>query len=460
MSLPDSKLIKMLTTQKKKSGLSKALSLEWKKVCSSTYTYNNGQSTDVELTMRDTTIYNSNGTVKLHKVSNASSGWSEDSLESIDSVVTIDANTCEMYSYIYSSGMIYSGTKDEFRYSEDKKSIVDISYTLDLISSNWVPSTKDSITFSEPYDFVNYLQEMSLNNNESIISFIPLNTIGEFPYNTLVSDYTFEYDTISNQWNLDGSLEYKNALKTPTSLTCEIKQGIGTKDSVTQYLIYNFRSSNYTFTNVSSMVMCRLKPDQTGYDSLVKYFVDFKSGDYLKYNCFVWNDSTKKWDTDFYNLDCKLDSHNNDTSSIFINTLFSTPDTTFEKTKRTYDAYGNNIESIVSSGSNESNLKLSEKTVTTYVQIDVPVKRNHIVVPVKNAHVTISNNIITISASKITEIALYNGSGRLIHNKKQNCSDAVSLDINKIKQPVASGVYIARVKYDGKRADFKVNISK
>jgi len=71
-----------------------------------TYTYNDGLINDVSLTNRDTVVYNSDGTVKLYKVSKASSDWSVDSIISVDSVVSIDANTYEKYSYTYSSGKL------------------------------------------------------------------------------------------------------------------------------------------------------------------------------------------------------------------------------------------------------------------------------------------------------------------------------------------------------------------
>ena len=57
---PDSKLIKMLATQKK-TGLPKASSIEWKKVSSTTYTYNNGLSSDLIITNSDTVIYSPGG---------------------------------------------------------------------------------------------------------------------------------------------------------------------------------------------------------------------------------------------------------------------------------------------------------------------------------------------------------------------------------------------------------------
>lgn len=457
--LPDGKLIKILATQKKRTGLSKASMLQWKKVSSSTYTYNDGVSSDLNLSKRDTIVYFTDGMIKLYKGSKATSGWAADSLINSDSVEVVDANTYAMYSYTYTSGKISTGTKYEYSYFDNRKCIVSIYNSLDLKTMKWVPATKDSIVFTETCDYVKYLLENTLNNSEYNEQVMPENGIYAYSFDKYIGIFGFEYDTIPKQWILNSTTNYLHELKTPTSITCEVMQGIRTGNTTPKRATYNFKSNNFAYSNLSNIVMCQLNPDQTGYDSVYKISMDFKTGDYFKYNWIFWNDTTKKWDTELYNLDCKLDSQNNDTSTLITNSWFLL-DTILEKTKRTYDVNGNNIESIIYSGTNESNLKLSEKTVTTYSRIDVPVKRNRVVAPVNNIIITISNNIITFSARNITEITLYNGSGRQIQNRKHERSYAISLDINKIQQPVASGVYIARVKYDGTSADVKFTINK
>lgn len=422
---------------------------------------------------RDTIVYNADGNLILFEQSAAGSGWAVDSLGSLDSSVYAGGNLAAHVHESFSrsnDSILINGNRETYDYSSGGKSIVETDYNWNDSKKTWVPYNKDSIVFSASIE----------------------NDYWSLYYPNLVGRYSWFFDTTGSSWNTNKAFAKVDAECNATTLVMGGKQLSGGGNLVDAKDIVTFKSSVWTQENLIQELI-QVKDASTGtYRDSSKstssiddngaetdqYFswnatlagLVCMSKDSATYdgNGFITSYETFGWDTMTNSLVGLSkyfyfpDSYGNDTLEIACNFVAAThawDTTSTDRYERTYDASGNNTETINSKYDMVGKRwETTGKEVHTFIAITTHLLRSAQTAAIRRISINITALRVIVTAPNSTGLVLYNAAGRMVASVKQQAAGAISLDLSKSNAAISSGIYIAKVVYGMEQACFRLAI--
>jgi len=226
----------------------------------------------------------------------AHSGWSKDSLESLDSTVYESGKVVEKTQIYYSQGSVYSGNKSSYIYLSGGKTLVGIYYLWNDSLSKWEPSTKDSIIYSTPFN-INIYWSMS----DDLHGFL--------------KEFLYTYDNSS--WKSAGNSSMLDSECNATTLVVSGNTLNDDNDSLEDYkIIMAFNSSVWSNDNLAETRGQVKNPDGEFYDIYKGVISENVKTTYV----YHWDSNSKS--PVFSYKDIKFtDSHKNDTLLLYCNLL-------------------------------------------------------------------------------------------------------------------------------------------
>jgi len=407
--------------------------LKWMKTGSKHY-YPFSIDTAWSLSSRDTTIYDPDGNLVVSKTSNAKSGWASDSLSSLDSAMYVGGILTEyIQEPLNISGYFSGGQKHSYEYINGGKTLVATDYFWNDSKKTWIPFLKDSLLFSTA--------------NTSWPLFVN-NFLTDFDYSSLLEINGYTFDTIASVWKiLEHDTKYVAECNDTTLTFIGKGQLDNSSDSlIDEKIIIQFRSRIMTQTNATQSRIQRKNP-------LTETYYDYSQSSYTyDINGYPTSIASLNWDTtaNAMTYSARLlyfpDSHGNDTLEIGYY-YYSNPiplDTIYNRYTRSYDANGNNLETIRYYHNQTGNpWSVYSKDVNSFAQINSAVLQTlHPAVKQGISVITTASRIV-IKAQDITGLKLYDVAGKLVASVNQQKSNLIGLDLRTNRIP--TGVYVAKI---------------
>jgi hypothetical protein len=469
--------------QSLRKGLAKRSALIWEQIASTYYVNDatSGDPVDWAYSSRDTTVYDANGHETVSKASLASTGWTIDSLISLDSSVYAGGNLAESIYESFSrtfDTVHVDGTRNTYTYPDGGKSFVNIYYNWSDSKKTWVPNDKDSMAYSAPIGS----------------SYAP------YYYTGLIGNYLWVYDTTGSSWAAMQGFARVDAECNATTLTLGGQKLVALNKLADAKEILTFKSSDWTHENLIQDEI-QVKDSSTGtyYDySKTTYTVNADGSETDQY--FYWNATSKSlvclskdstaydakgletsyiiWsaaangslavstkylyfhdahDYDTLDIDCDFDSYT------------QTWDTTMSRYARTYDGNGNNSVTIISDYGPVYDADYNivgmgwttdRKTVNTFAQFASAVLRSAQPVSKQAISIAATKARVTITTPNITGLTLYNAAGRMVASVKQQAAESISLEFSGSSVPISSGIYVAKLTCGAGQSSFRLPIQR
>jgi hypothetical protein len=425
--------------------LAKTTGLEWKKISSTQYSNADffGSSVSWEFSSRDTVVYDLRGNMILTKTSSAGSGWSQDSLQSLDSCIYADGRLAEEIQenfYNYGMGQEMNGYRDTCGEMDNGKVMVSIHYDWDNTKKTWKPSYKDSIVVSAP-----------------IGNFV----IGDIA--SLVREDMWSYDTSTGLWKTMGSIARIDSECTANILVLAGRSSADGSDSLVDIKsIITFASPAKTMQNITEERLQRKGPVSGKYYDSYRVLITLdKSGFSTNLQFFVWDSLSRQLENSSLSM-MFPDAYGNDTLefSCDYDSATGSWDTTFgTRFTLSYDAFGNNVSMVASFFDDlDRTWHVQTRDTVVFAQVNSRVVRE---VPPAFAQDLVFKKTpasVRFTASGISGLRLYDMTGRLVVSMSQKPGPFIELGFKAYGALIRSGIYVARVKIGDTERSFKIPV--
>jgi hypothetical protein len=413
--------------------LAKFATSAWKKIASTHYV-NANDSVRAPLWgifSRDTVVYDRAGNLIITKTSRAQSGWSHDSLLTIDSSVYkngILVESIRIYSFI---SFLNSRKHTTFTEMHGGKVRLITDYGWNSTTHDWNPEAKDSSLLVAPYS-----DELS----------------------DIKQSYFWSFDTAAGgSWKLSYSVNRIDAECTPTTTVLAMKDA--NADTSAEIKISMTFASPAKTNNTLTREAWSMKDPVTGnyYDVTEEVRTCNEAGFEISRQKSFYDSSTRQMKIASRTTSFP-DAHGNDTLqfSYDLNSDTSTDTLTLSAGKRfqrQYDTYGNNIVTITANlDRNTGTWTPSRKDTVVFSQLTASIQNAP-----RNAYaaahgLSMQNTASSIRfvAPSITSLQLFDLSGRLIVSISQKPGSSIELKGAACRSALRSGTYIARLMCKGK----------
>jgi hypothetical protein len=423
--------------------LAKAAAMDWKKISSVKYTNTDYSGTGVTwgLSMRDTVVYDALGHMVVTKTSIAGSGWSLDSLYSIDSCVYVNNWLAEQIQEDFDTygtpGTVRYGTRDTYSEKNNGSAMVSVHYDWNMAKKIWEPSTRDSLVLSGPFSGPD-LVDISI----------------------LVKEVAWSFDTVKGEWKITTDIARVDSECTPVTYVMEGVTSF-TGDSLFETrMVMTFISPQKTFDNLSEEAILQKDPASGVFREVLKALMTYDKNGYKTGQEVLFWDSLTQSEVSFDKSVMIPDAYGNDTLTFYCyySTVQGAWDTSsLTRYTRQYDAYGNNV-STVTSTFDALYLTWDPQRKDTVVFARILSALRNPSVPVVSSRLSVKKTPASVRFSMpgICGLRLYDMSGRLVLSMDQK--PASGIDLADHDALIRSGTYIARIVTEKKEMSVRVSV--
>ncbi len=404
----------------------------WKKTASLHYFPDSSQPDGWLLLSKDTLVYDNSGNMLTVKT-----GWvyvkslQKEYQESLDSCRYSDNKLVDSIHLNYdTSGVAHSGSRMVISYHLN--AITETRYSWTQVKMEWSPKEKDSTVYSIPVAGIQRDKTVNVN---------------------IKGMYRFEFDTTVASWVRAGLYNKVDSASGPAMLHLSGSRIASPYDTLLDAVkIVSFSGTDWTTAQITEIDERVIYP---GMDRFEPYTRTIFSPDSTAIKSYLWNpsgDNLRYTSKQSY----FKDSLGNDTMDTY--TLYppNTPSFDF-RYSRTYDADGNNIETITSYFDNQTRHIVS-KDVNVFTLIETPVIHQSSRPAGRTVSVDLTAAGILCRAPGISAVRIYSVSGKTVLSLRQQAAPTMTINRSELHRLMSAGTYFAEILYRHGKASFTLPV--